>query len=387
MSKVKYKIIAISLLPIFVVIAYLISNTGTSSCIYLNDNNCGKNLGLSQNNLKASSLFDIYKNELGESKKVDARIYTNIYKKDDFLYKIPNSELLTTGDVVFDALLLESKKYFTDKDQSEKTIKIIATNESSARLSKYYKPINYILNDMFGKDIELPINLFVTDSKDVDLTLLRKIASDNKCEIPEFGYQREKGTFYGANVFSNSCGDRASIVLDLWQYKYSFPEDPQMLMQTVSDELMTVWQQLNAKDYEKNSKSYGWFYQGSQQLPFLLFMINEQGLSLDFNKKCSAVSLNELLKNEYEGGKLVSCDHALGLVATKLIVANIGIEKFLAFFQDKSEQSFEGKFESNFGISLDRFTVKFDTYLELLKANKKIDSVENYKIIVNKLRF
>ena len=387
MSIVKYKIIAISLLPIFVVIAYLISNIGTSSCIYLNDNNCGTDLGLSQNNLKTSSLFDIYKNELGESKKVDAHLYTNIYKKDDFLYKIPNSELLTTGDVVFDALLLESKKYFTNKDQSEKTIKIIATNESSARLSKYYKPINYILNDMFSKDIEVPINLFVTDSKDVDLSLLRKIASDNKCEIPEFGYQRERGTFYGAHVFNNSCGDRASIVLDLWQYKYSFPEDPQMLMQTVSDELMTVWQQLNAKDYEKNSNSYGWFYQGSQQLPFLLFMINEQGLSLDFNEKCSAVSLNELLKSEYEGGKLVSCDHVLGLVATKLIVANLGIEKYLAFFQDKSEQSFEGKFESNFGISLDQFAVKFDTYLEHLKANKKIDSVEKYKIIVNKLRF
>ena len=160
-----------------------------------------------------------------------------------------------------------------------------------------------------------------------------------------------------------------------------------MIMQTVSDELMTVWQQLNKIDYEKNSREFAWFYQGSQQLPFLLFMINEEGLFLDFNEKCGEMSLNDLFKNKYIGGRIISCDHTLGLLATKLIVANKGIDKLLGFFEDESSSSFEEKFKNNFGITLDQLSVKLDLYLVQVKDKKKIESVEMYNKLVNDLKF
>ena len=383
----KSKVLLIAIFPALLLAIYIISSINKEHCYYLNKDSCGKILEYNSFNNKKTSLFELYENELGERKKVDSKIYTNIERGRQELYKIKNSDLLTTGDVVFDALLLESKNYFRKKNQSEQTVLVIPANESSSRVAKYYQPINYILNEMFGKKLKTPTKFFVTDSKDTDSSSLRKIASSNNCVIPDFGYIREKGKFYGAHVFSNTCGEQPSIVLDLWQYKYSIPEDPQMIMQTVSDELMTVWQQLNKIDYEKNSREFAWFYQGSQQLPFLLFMINEEGLFLDFNEKCGEMSLNDLFKNKYIGGRIISCDHTLGLLATKLIVANKGIDKLLGFFEDESSSSFEEKFKNNFGITLDQLSVKLDLYLVQVKDKKKIESVEMYNKLVNDLKF
>lgn len=360
---------------------------GEEQCVYLNKNSCGKKLEEKSSDNKKSSLFELYENELGEIKKVDQKLYTNIERDEQKHYKIKNSNLVTTGDVVFDALLLESKYYFSKKNQLEQTILVIPVNESSSRVAKYYKPINYIINEMFGRELKKPTKFFVTDSKDTDLSLLREAASSNNCVIPDFGFIREKGKFYGAHVFSNTCGDQPSILLDLWQYKYSIPEDPQMIMQTVSDEIMTVWQQLNKVDYEKNSREFAWFYQGSQQLPFLLFMLNEQGLLLNYNEMCGEMSLKDLFKNEYIGGRLVSCDHTLGLLATKLIVANKGIDKFLGFFEDDSKSNFEEKFKNNFDITLDQLSLKLDIYLDQKKDIKEIESVEMYNKMVNDLKF
>ncbi len=387
MSISKSKVLLLALFPALLLTAYLISSIEKERCFYLNKDNCGKILDIKSLDNKKPTLFEFYENELGERKKVDSETYTNIERGGQELYKIKNSDLVTTGDVVFDALLLESKKFFSKKNQSAQTILVIPANDSSARVAKYYQPINYIINEMFGRQLNTPTKFFVTDSKDTDLSLLRKIAASNNCVIPDFGYIREQGKFYGAHVFSNACGDQPSIVLDLWQYKYSIPEDPQMIMQTVSDELMTVWQQLNKIDYEKNSREFAWFYQGSQQLPFLLFMINEKGLFLDYNELCGEMSLKDLFKNEYIGGRVISCDHTLGLLAAKLIVANKGIDKFLGFFEDKSNSSFEEKFKNNFGITLDQLSLKLDLYLDQVKDKKKIESAEMYNQLVNDIKF
>lgn len=362
------------------VIGYIINNE--SECKLLNNDLCSE-LNSDFIKKKIGEERINYVNERGDSLIIDRNNLLNL--KETELYNLDNG-IKTTGDPINDSLLVEAKKIIK-KNNNYETLEYIYITESSKRIRVFENKINY-LNNLFninGKREK--IKVLITDKNDNNQKALLEKLIELNCNYNDWGRLRKPGMNFGAVFGPNLCNGKSIIIYDLWQYQEGNQENPTSVIQTITDEYFTLMQINNGllDEYNKNR----WFYEGSQQIPFLYLAINENNYVVDnYIKNCDGFYIKDFTNIEFIPGKVLSCEHYLGFLASKLIIANVGFEKYLLFFND-NKTSFKDKFEKYFNIKYSNFLDKVNIYHQyfIKKQEKKIESYNDYKNITNNLRF
>jgi len=371
------KIIFITTVLLGVVI-YLI--TKEDGCITINKNSCS-DIMLSEKKHLADNFT--YRTENGKILNISNKyIYGHEGRE---LYVIDKS-FNSTGDPVIDSIIIDIKNKKREDREIENIFDFIYATENTRKISLLEEKIKEIANFFLIKKIDKKIKIFLTDKTDKSHDLLKNKLIEYGCIYEDYLINaREPNKNYGAIVNFGACSEEYIIILDLWQYKDSRTDSPAIIIQTLLDEYFTIIQFNNDLNDEYNDNR--WFYEGSQQVPLYYYSLMDNVRFNDYNiKECRNVKIIDFERKDFLSGKEVSCEHFIGLLASKLIIANVGLERFLRFFED-SQTNYQEKFIKYFNIEYDKFIEKVEIYHGFIKSNKKIIKQKDYMNLVGKLKF
>jgi len=372
------KIIFITTILLLGVLSYLIKKD--DGCITINKNSCS-DIMLSETKHLSNNITYITEN--GKSLKVSNKNILGLEKRE--LYTIEKS-FKSTGDPVIDSILIEIRKKKREDREIENIFEFIFVTENARKISLLEDKIEEIANLFIINNIDKKIKIFITDKTDKNHDLLKNKLIENGCKYEDYLINvREPNKNYGAMVNYGACKEEYIIILDLWQYKDSRTDTPATIIQTLLDEYFTIMQFYNDLNDEYNDNR--WFYEGSQQVPLYYYSLMDNVRFNDYQiKECRKVRIIDFERKDFVSGKEVSCEHFIGLLTSKLIIANVGLERFLRFFED-SQSNYEEKFLKYFNIEYDKLKEKVEIYHEFVKSNNKIIKQKDYMNLVGKLKF
>jgi len=372
------KIIFITFILFLGVVSYLIKKD--DKCLTINSYLCS-DIKLSENEELTNNITYITEN--GKSLKVSNKNILGLEKRE--LYTIEKS-FKSTGDPVIDSILIEIRNKKKEDRKIENIFEFIYVTENARKISLLEDKIEEIANLFIINDIDKKIKIFITDKTDKNHDLLKNKLKEYDCKYQNYLINvRDPNKNYGAMVNFGACREEYIIILDLWQYKDSRTDSPATIIQTLLDEYFTIMQFNNDLNDEYNDNR--WFYEGSQQIPLYYYSVMDNIRFNDYNiKECRNVKIIDFERKDFVSGKEVSCEHFIGLLASKLIIANVGLERFLRFFED-SQSNYEEKFLKYFNIEYDKLKEKVEIYHGFIKSNKKIIKQKDYMNLVGKLKF
>jgi hypothetical protein len=372
------KIIFITIILLIGVVFYL--TTKEVGCLTINKNSCS-DIELSEIEHLANNFT--YKTENGKILNISNKNILDLESR--VLYNIENS-FQSTGDPVIDSILIDIKSKKRYNKKIENIFEFIYVTENAKKIKLLEERIEEIASIFKIDNINKKIKIFITDKNDKKHSLLNKKLLEYGCTYQDYLINvREPNKNYGAMVNYGLCRDEYIIILDLWQYKDSKTDSPATIIQTILDEFFTIMQFNNFLNDEYNSNR--WFYEGSQQVPLYYYSLIDNVRFNDYNiMECSDIKINDFEREDFISGKEISCEHFIGLLAAKLIIANVGVERYLNFFEDNKTR-YEDKFNKYFNINYNDFKEKVGIYHDFIKSDSKLIKKDDYNKLVVKLRF
>jgi hypothetical protein len=222
---------------------------------------------------------------------------------------------------------------------------------------------------MFGADLSMsgPLRFFVTDERDSDLSKIDQLLGSYGCTTSEIQRIRQEGRATGATYNLDMCQGDPGLYLDMWQYLH-LPggDDPGGLMQTISDEVMTVWQHQVQPSIRSGTTVPFWAYEGSQTLPYMLYSSARLGHPTHdgISEDCRRAGLAGVTWEGYVAGAQQSCPHQLGSMAMIMLVSRVGVEKVLEYFRADSAIPHEERFAAMAGEDMEEFGERFEDWLD-----------------------
>lgn len=288
------------------------------------------------------------------------------------LFDLNGGPSASTGDPVVDAFVLAARSYVGPSRSSEALplVDLIPVPGSNESVPAAWGAIAPLASQMFGADLARAgrLKLFVTDETDADLSMVTSLLDQHGCQLADYQRNREPGRATGATYNLEMCNGRPGLYLDLWQYQHlSGGDDPGGLMQTISDEVMTVWQHQIQPDIRSGTTVPYWLYEGSQTLPFMLYSADRLARPIleDIAPQCRSAGLDGVAWEGYEAGAQQSCPHQLGSAALMLLVARVGVEPVLGYFRAGSAIDHEERFVAMAGESSMRFAERVMSWVDM----------------------
>jgi hypothetical protein len=232
-----------------------------------------------------------------------------------------------------------------------------------------WKAIAPLVSNMFGDDLSAsgPLRFFVTDERDSELTQIDQLLGSYGCATAEHQRMRQEGRATGATYRLDMCQGKPGLYLDMWQYLH-LPggDDPGGLIQTISDEVMTVWQHQVQPSIRSGTTVPFWAYEGSQTLPYMLYSSARLGQPTHdgISEDCRQVGLAGVAWEGYVAGAQQSCPHQLGSMAMIMLVSRVGVEKVLEYFRSDSAIPHEERFAAMAGEDIEKFGERFEDWLD-----------------------
>jgi hypothetical protein len=276
----------------------------------------------------------------------------------------------STGDPVIDRFVLEAQQYVTQKPRNVAVpLELHALVGTTDAVPAAWKAIAPLVSNMFGADLSMsgPLRLFVTDERDSDLSKIDQLLGSYGCVTSEHQRIRQEGRATGATYNLDMCQGKPGLYLDMWQYLH-LPggDDPGGLMQTISDEVMTVWQHQVQPSIRSGTTIPFWAYEGSQTLPYMLYSSARIGQPTHdgISEDCRRVGLAGVAWEGYVAGAQQSCPHQLGSMAMIMLVSRVGVEKVLEYFRADSAIPHEQRFAAMAGEDMEVFGERFEDWLD-----------------------
>jgi hypothetical protein len=273
----------------------------------------------------------------------------------------------STGDPVLDQFVLVTREYLSEQARSEVALEVVAVPGTSGAVPAAWEAIAPVVDRLFGKDLAgMALPMFVTDHRDSGLAAVTELAKDRDCRLSDHVRERVVGKATGARYDMEMCGDGPGLYFDMWQYLH-LPgwDNPGALMQTISDEVMTVWERRVQSGTRSGETVPFWLYEGSQTLPFLLHSANRLSIPLfdGVSDECREATLTDLEWEGYVPGSQQSCPHQLGSAAMVLLVARVGVEPVLDYFRADPTRPHEDRFMEMAGESPEEFASRFSDWM------------------------
>ena len=276
----------------------------------------------------------------------------------------------STGDPVIDRFVLEAQQYLTQQPQNSPVpLELHALAGTTDAVPSAWKVIAPLVSLMFGDELTTsgPLRLFVTDERDSDLSQIDVLLGSYGCATAEHQRMRQEGRATGATYRLDMCQGKPGLYLDMWQYLH-LPggDDPGGLMQTISDEVMTVWQHQVQPSIRSGTTVPFWAYEGSQTLPYMLYSSARLGQPTHdgISEDCRRVGLAGVAWEGYVAGAQQSCPHQLGSMAMIMLVSRVGVEKVLEYFRADSSIPHEQRFAAMAGEDIEQFGERFEDWLD-----------------------
>ncbi len=274
----------------------------------------------------------------------------------------------STGDPVLDAFVLAAQEYMRVPTAGKVEVDVVATEGVTPAVVAAWEAVAPTVGRLFGEDLEgVRLPLFVTDHRDADLDGINGLAAGRGCDLTDHVLERVEGKATGARYDMGMCGGNPALYLDLWQYLH-LPgwDSPAALVQTISDELMTVWERRVQGGISGGENVPFWLYEGSQTLPWLLYSADRLAMPVfeDLAEPCRGVALTDLQWEGYVPGSQQSCPHQIGSAAIVLLVARVGVDPVLDYFRSDPARPHEDRFREMSGESSERFAARLGDWLK-----------------------
>lgn len=301
------------------------------------------------------------------------------------LRDVVNGPSGSTGDPVLDQFIRNTNSYLLQTPSRSDVVAFRGLPTSTPGVKSSWSGIADVVGKLLGDDLgelSAPVGgndrgeqdrlreklfVFVTDETDGNHDLIRDLVAAEGCELPDSLTVREPGKKTGAAYDLMMCAGSPAIYLDMWQY-LNLPggDEPGGLMQTVSDEVMTVWERVSDPVLVPGENVPFWLYEGSQTLPYQILVATRTGARAYQapSDACRRQGLPGVSSGGYAPGQQISCTHELGVAAVELLVARVGVGPVLEFFRSGvKDRGFDQRFEEMAGIDVEEFTVIFDRWL------------------------
>lgn len=287
----------------------------------------------------------------------------------------------STGDPVLDVFVREAVQLSTGEAPSGKPAGLVEESTLPLKILRYpgidpvivagiESSIPTLLRLVGGWEDMAPTLLFVTNEEPDAETWLRAAATEEGCVVPPQWYPFPATDMPGGVPVQNLCGeDRPGFILNMSQYTRNTPNsDLTAVTRTFVDDLFDQWQYQRRPEVRDNGVEPRWLLQGSQQLPFMLYLASRTGV-VEFDQIPQACMSAGLRGHDFEAfipNGNNSCPHSLGRLAMILLVARVGTGPVVEYFSSPANgQSFEERFEAMAGESYDGFTERLGRWMTL----------------------
>ena len=304
----------------------------------------------------------------------------------------PN-HLYTTGDPVTDIFVQQAIK-LANREEAVLKLQIlqypgidpIITHAIESALSMMSKLIS-------SWDDMKPTLLFITSEDEKAEDWLKLIAEKEGCKLPPEWYPFRAEEMPGSVPIKNMCTDNKKVwILNISQFTRNTPNnDLTAVMRTVTDDLFDQWEFQRRPEMQSTNKEPQWLLQGSQQLPFILYLASRTGEVELYvlPQECRETTLMAYDFEKFTPNQKTSCTHLLGRMATILLVARVGIEPVVSYFTSPTKKSFEERFKDLAGEEYEAFSERLTRWV-LLRAdtenNQSQTTANTYKALGAVLR-